>query len=394
MAEAEDTGRAHSIIGASGYDRWSRCPGSVRLQRVAEDYGMSSSSGYAREGTAAHLIAADCIENDRDTWEWVGEHVEVEGDTFVVDDEMAEAVQVWVDTIRKDEREYYEETGELPIIHVEITFDLRDIRDEMFGTSDIVMLMPKWGLIRVYDYKHGVGIPVDVVRNGQLMYYAVGALHDLKWVHSNMDAVELIVVQPRNDHYLGPVRRWRTTFDDLMDWMDNELLPAVDRTREPDAPLHYGDHCRFCPAKTFCPALHELAQEALNMGDKVKPLSDEQLGEWLQKRDALRHFLKGLDDEAYHRLTHGNKVPGYKLVPKQSKRVWTDGAEKEIKAQFGKQGFNIAPKTPAQLEKMKGGEELVKRLAYKPETGLTLAPASDNRPEVQSKKAADVFADY
>lgn len=394
MTQNSGSHRAHSIIGASGFDRWSRCPGSVRLQRVAEAHGRSTSSAYAREGTAAHEIAADCIENDRDTWEWVAEQIEVEGETFVVDDEMAEAVQVWVGTIRQDAEEYRRDTGQWPTILVEVTFDLSEIREEAFGTSDIVMMMPAWKLLRVYDYKHGVGIPVNVVRNGQLMYYGVGAVHSLGRQGNPYEALELVVVQPRNTNSMGPVRRWRTDYEDLTAWMEDELLPAIDRTREHDAPLEPGDHCRFCPAKTFCPALHELAEEALHMEGEVKPLSDEDLGRWMERKKALQHFLKALDDEAYSRLSNGHKVPGIKLVPKKANRTWMEGAEKTLKAKLGSVVYKQELKSPAQIEKLDGGKELAKELAYKPEGGLTLASEDDNRPGVKPQKAADVFSDY
>ena len=393
MTGTSGSHRAHSIIGASGYDRWSRCPGSVRLQRVAEAHGMGSSSSFAKEGTVAHEVAAECIENARDTWEAIGQQIEVEGETYTVDAEMAEAVQVWVDTVLGDAAEYRREVGHQPTILVEVTFDLSDIRAEVFGTSDIVMLLPAWNMIRVYDYKHGVGIPVDVVRNGQLMYYALGALHHLGRQDKGFDGVELVVVQPRNHHHMGPVRRWRTTYDDLAQWMEQRLLPAVDRTRDPDAPLVPGDHCRFCPAKTFCPAMHELAEEALSV-DTVKPLSDEQLAEWLEKRAALRHFIRALDDEGYSRLTRGNTIPGYKLVPKRTSRVWNEGAEKALKSKLGNHAFTTSLKTPAQVEKLDGGREIVKEHAYKPEGGLTMVGENDGRPQVKAQNAADVFKDF
>lgn len=364
------------------------------MQLVAENNGVSTSSSFAREGTAAHEVAADCVENNRDTWEWVDCEVPVEGETFTVDEDMAAAVQVWVETAREDMREYHRDTGEWPILYVEVSFDLGDVREGMFGTSDIVMLMPKWKLVRVYDYKHGVGIAVEANRNGQLMYYALGALHHLGEQSSDYQTVELVIVQPRNDHYMGPVRRWRLGYDELLEWADTELLPAVDRTREEDAPLQYGDHCRFCPAKAFCPALIELANEAYEMGDDIKPLTDAELSDWMRKRAALRHFLRGLDDEAYHRLTKGNEIPGYKLVPKRSARTWVDGAEEELKNKLGDTVFEKKLLTPAKVEKMKGGAELARKLAVKPETGLTLTEVSDNRPEVKARPAADVFKDF
>jgi len=130
------------------------------------------------------------------------------------------------------------------------------------------------------------------------------------------------------------------------------------------------------------------------MNGEVKPLSDEDLGRWMERKKALQHFLKALDDEAYTRLNNGNKVPGLKLVPKSKHRTWVEGAERKLKAKLGDVAFKQEPKTPAQVEKLDGGKELAKELSYKPDGGLTLASDDDSRPAVNVQKAADVFSGY
>ena len=391
--------RAHSMIGASGFSRWSKCPGSIRLQHVAERHDVAAVAGssFASEGTAAHEVAAHCLEQGSDTWEWVGQtiHLKREQEDWPVTVEMAEAVQVWVDTVRQDKEEYTEATGDQAVTLVEVGFDLSDVREGAFGTSDAVTLFPKWGLVTVYDYKHGVGIGVDAERNGQLMYYAAGALHHLGATAQHIEAVELVVVQPRHAHRYGPVRRWRTTTADLHEWVWTELVPAIDRTREPDAPLVPGDHCQFCPARAFCPALRDLAQEYFEMSDQpVQPMSDEELAAWLDKVKAVRHFLKALDDEGYHRLSQGNRLPGYKLVRRRSNRTWADGAEDALKEVLGDAAYKRILLSPAEADKNRLTKEVAKKFAYKPENGLTMAPASDSNEGVEVKPPQDAFAQF
>ena len=393
------SGRAHSLIGASGFSRWSKCPGSIGLQRVAESQEVAAVQGskFAAEGTAAHEVAALCLEQGSDTWEWVGQtvHLKREQKNWPVTAEMAEAVQLWVDTVRQDREEYAATTGDTAVTLVEVSFDLSDIRDGAFGTSDAVTLFPHWGMMSVYDYKHGVGIGVDAERNGQLMYYAAGALHHLGANAQDIQAAELVIVQPRHHHRYGPVRRWRTTTSELNDWVWTELVPAIDRTREPDAPLVPGDHCQFCPARAFCPALQELAQEYFDMSDRpVQPMSDEELSEWLGKVKAVRHFLKALDDEGYHRLSQGNKVPGYKLVARRADRVWADGAEAELKAALGGDAYKQTLISPAQASKRRETKEIAKKFSYKPENGLTMAPASDSNEGVEVKPPQAGFQQF
>ena len=394
----QDQGRRdHSIVGASGFDRWSVCPGSVQLQVDAEGLGYQSSSDFAREGTVAHEIAADCVENDRDSWEWIGEEVPLTKDgifdVWRIEPEMAEAVQTWIDTIRADIAEYRKETGHNPEFMVEVKFDLSDLRPGMFGTSDIVMFMPQWNMVRVYDYKHGIGIPVDAYRNGQLMYYAAGAMHYLGGRGAQIDTVELVVVQPRNFHGMGPVRRWHASLQELVEWVDQELLPAVDRTQDPNAALVPGDHCRFCPAKMICPALQDQYQEFVEMAERsAKALSDEDVADLLAKKPAVQHFIKALDDDAFNRMVQGQKIPGFKLVRKQSRRAWMEGAEEALKQKAGDAAFATELKTPAQVEKLSGMKDLVQDWSHKPDTGRTLAPESDSRPSMTPVTPQEAFA--
>jgi hypothetical protein len=224
------------------------------------------------------------------------------------------------------------------------------------------------------------------------MYYGVGALHELKKDGANYENIEFVIVQPRNYHGMGPVRRWRTTVDELAGWMDNELLPAVDRTRDENAALEAGDHCRFCPAKLICPELQDIAREFLDMAEKSpKPLTDEDIAAWLGQKQALQHFLKALDDEAFNRMLQGHNLPGFKLVKKQAKREWADGAEEALKDKLGEKAYETKLKTPAQVEKMSGMGDLVRQHSHKPDTGRTLAPESDSRPSLTPVSPQDAF---
>jgi hypothetical protein len=74
---------AHSKIGASSMHRWASCPGSVRLSKDMPN----TSSKYAEEGTMAHELAEKLLTNQ-------------EVDLSQYEDEMVEAVKVYVDAIK------------------------------------------------------------------------------------------------------------------------------------------------------------------------------------------------------------------------------------------------------------------------------------------------------
>lgn len=84
---------AHAQLSPSSAERWITCPGSVALCRNLPD----SSSSYADEGTAAHDLAAKCLESGKDAAEFIGETVDK---GFVVDSTMAGYVQQYVDFVR------------------------------------------------------------------------------------------------------------------------------------------------------------------------------------------------------------------------------------------------------------------------------------------------------
>src|SRR3546814_17567355 len=86
----------------------------------------------------------------------------------MVDEEMVEAVQVFLDTIRRDYK-----PGD--VLVVEQRFDLSSWYPGLFGKCDAVLYRPSTGELRVYDLKYGRGVPVEVERNSQELYYGIGA---------------------------------------------------------------------------------------------------------------------------------------------------------------------------------------------------------------------------
>ena len=129
------------------------------------------------------------------------------------------------------------------------------------------------------------------------------------------------------------------------------------------------------------------------LGGDLLSLSDKDLGERLARFKPLTFLVKGMEDETYKRCMNGGEVPGFKLVPKRSDRVWKPGSEIALEEAYGDDMYveqKVA--SPAMIDKKAGGKKLTKRYAYKPDTGLTLAPASDKRVAVR-RSADDVFSD-
>lgn len=75
----------HSEWSPSGFKQIMLCPGSKVLQAGAP----RATSSYAAEGTAAHALLTDCLNNGTAASEFLGMEIEADGMTFDVDDDMA-----------------------------------------------------------------------------------------------------------------------------------------------------------------------------------------------------------------------------------------------------------------------------------------------------------------
>jgi hypothetical protein len=382
--------RAHSPLGASGAYRWMECPGSVYNSEGVDD----PESDFAAEGTAAHTLAAYCLENGADAWQSIDLYPSPKGGfqsappsdgAFVVTKDMADAVQVYLDGIRQR----YGDVAKRNDCGIEESFHVPTIHDLFYGTSDFWVLDSTEEL-HIWDYKHGAGIVVEVQDNPQLKYYAAGVLTKLGlWGY--VKRVVLHICQPRG--FMDPIRSWGISTSDLRAWIIDKLVPSMDRALE-SRDTKSGDHCRFCPARfRACPQLLSDMEEFMAIKEKMDALkgaahlTTEDLARFLNLGEVLKIAHKAARETAYQRAQHGTVIPGWKLAKAKSNRVWKDDAEEKARAQFGDDAFTKPVlKSPAQLEALPLGDTFAKEHAFKPETGLQLVPDSDPRSEAGPAK--------
>jgi Protein of unknown function (DUF2800) len=363
----------HSPLGASGAERWLNCPGSFKLCQTAE----CVTSDHAELGTAAHILAAECINGNRDAWEFIGREPDAEtgyGVGYAENEIDPDAVQEYVDMARL-------------LLHdatkkgVEYVLG-RNYRPNKYfwGTADLLALHED--RLVVADFKYGVGVNVPAEDNPQLLYYAWGAINELYDIDLPEDfAVELIICQPRAA--FGEHRKvWKTTVGYVTKWAQETLLPGMERAIEGDETLAMGDHCQFCDAKLICP----LMQDAFLQHDQPEPttLADADLDKFYAILPQVKMFSKALEAKAQARLTEGAELTSAKLVAMRTTRTWKDGAEKALASELGEDAFKRDLKSPAQVEKLSARyKSFVAEWAYLPEaTGYRVAPASDPAPAV------------
>lgn len=384
--------RAHSPLGASVAHRWIPCSGSVAAQA-----GLPNPTNEpAAKGTAHHEIADQCLKSGFDADRFIGETIHVEKFSFEIEEAGANAVQVYLNSVRADV-----DPGD--ILFAEQSFDLSDVYPGMFGTNDACVYKRKTRHLIVTDYKNGYGI-VDVVDNPQLKYYGVGAARLLAKEGLRVDRVTLRIVQPNAPHVHGPVRDWDIDPLDLIDF-EIELAAAAERAMAPDAPRIAGEHCEYCLAAGTCPVLRSRAVELaqLDFADRTHELTPETISEILNAAPIIEAHLKGVWALAAKLLEEGWEIPGFKRVARQSRRKWAIEDEQEIIDSLGrKYGLEeteitkrklltptqVAGKLPADRgQRGAVKEEFLDRFSVRETAGYTIARDVDPRAIARGSRA-------
>lgn len=387
----------HAQNSASGAHGWMRC---------SDWESNPTGSKAADEGTAAHELAANCLTTGRDAISYRGERIAVGHQTFEVDVEMAEAVQIYVDYVRAL-------PGELM---VEQRLPLTPITGEpdAFGTSDAVVISDE---LVVGDLKFGAN-PSNKVRaseidedgvetpNPQLGIYGTAALLEYDYL-GPFSRVRMVIIQPRLNH----VSEFVMTPDKLLAW--SETVKRAD-TVNPG-----GKQCQWCRKKATCPALAANVQDDVGAAFEVIPVmaagtlinntvtiaEDDQLSAKMQAVDLIEDWCKAVRAEVERRLFAGVEVPGYKLVEgRKGSRAWSDAeaAEQMLKSFRIKHDEMyeyklISPTTAEKLAKSK----IIGERQWPKLTGLitqskgtpSVAPVSDKRPALVVTPTADEFQD-
>jgi len=377
---------AHStVVGGSTAKRLINCPASVKLVQASPPQPTSS---FAEEGTLLHEAAAWCLETDKTSEDAIGfTHNGLTITQELHDEKLKPALDALEELFDKYEvLEFREEQ--------KVAFTRKGLAEhDVFGTTDVMAKSKTVTL--VIDFKFGDGVMVSPEENHQLMFYAGAALEDKStsaFFDVESDAVVLAIIQPSFNNPNGTLQEWTTTRDHIEDFvklLEQRVYTALnDDTLMPTT----GIHCKFCPAASTCKKKIDDAHMALRMA----PDQLDTLGAAMALADELDAWIKEVRKSAHTQLELGNKVSGWKLVPKRASRSWIDEEDaldkvRKMKKLKLEEACTVKLLSPAQLEKVckKKGidystfEDYIQCLS----SGTTIAREDDKRKEALNTKS-------
>lgn len=357
----------HSVIvGGSTASRVINCPGSVAL--VAQ-MPPKPSSKYADEGSLLHEVIAEVIGTGKNPYEFIGRKFnKIELTSDLIDSKLIPAIELFGEVDENYQMEF----------EVESRVGFGDLLPGVFGSTDLIGRLGDTAI--VLDWKFGDGVPVPAEENYQLMFYACAAMRtkETKWAFDGASEIELIIIQPPS------IKRWKTTFKRL-EQFEADLVRAVRRASDAEAPLKAGSHCRWCAAKPICPVITGAVDRVVST--KLANLPAQQIGAYLEKAEILEDWIRSLRELALEMLENDRPVPGWKLIAKRATRQWMDESAAKASLLAHLQESEVMETSlisPAKAEKAlkKVGQSLPEDLVVAISSGSTLAPESDPRPAV------------
>lgn len=299
----------HARLSPSSASRWLLCPGSVALC----DGLPEIRSVYADQGTAAHALAERAFTYKKDAKFFIGETIYVGETGFVVDEDMASAVQVYLEYVRRLPESF-------TVLH-EQKLPLTPLTGEegAEGTADTIAF--DRDTLLVVDYKNGRGVEVDALDNEQMMMYAAAARAEYR-VLGNFTKFKVAIVQPNCDN-ISEFEFTNVELDEFVWEIDQVASSALGGTSE----LSPSDKaCRWCKAKAICPALKQKVIDATSTSfDNLDVVPEDTLSDSMSLTDLVEDWARAVRAEVESRLLGGVAVRGFKLVRgRMGARQWTD----------------------------------------------------------------------
>lgn len=319
----------HDINGPSSLFRRELCPGSARLEAQVPD----EKNEHSERGDRLHALVATALRARKDPV--------LDG----LDDDDRAAVNVCMVYGRGLIAEAEAAGG---VVLIEHKLDLETVGINKGGTLDIGSVIGR--RFRLADWKFGQ-VEVAAPRiNRQMHAYGIGLAREFGCTEG-----EAAIVQPAA---WEAVRSDTFASEDLARW-EARVSAIVTRTRDPQAPLIPGEHCRYCRARKGCPARQVQAEAALadrpsSVVERLEMLEPAQRRDFYDRLKLAKAWIEGSLETIEAEAVEGRlSIPGYRVGKGRGSRVWAQEgpAEMALTVHLGAGSHVRKLLSPAQAEK-------------------------------------------
>jgi uncharacterized protein DUF2800 len=320
------------VLSPSRAARRVACPGSHLLEAKYPNIETEA----AREGTAAHWVAAEVLRGNA-----MPELGSFTPEGEIVTQEMLDGAELYYDHIRgvfKSAHPPVEQESLTKYLHIETERQMPNIHPNCKGTPDCWTYRFFPNEIHLWDYKFG-HTPVDPMDNWQLIEYAAGILQylsDIPYAATSEKpigyAIHFHIVQPRDYRSANKIKTWVVSVEDLEPYF-NTLRRAEAAAMESNAICKPSPECNYCSARHACIALRDTALTIADatMQNLSDDLNDDELGselrylEYAQQR--LNARITGIKEQVLSQLRNGKRIPFYQLDQGRPRERWTKPPE-------------------------------------------------------------------
>jgi len=239
---------------------------------------------------------------------------------------------------------------------IEEKVNISDVYNGIKGTIDFgsysICDIKKQIYLHVCDLKFGKGVIVRAYKNMQLFLYMIGFFKFLQ-SHIHRDiyssykvSATLRIIQPfidmdnlENEDNIWVIENVREAIKTGLP----KLKKAVDNALKPNAPTKPSEKaCKFCKAKTICPALNDLNSaiaELKTKTPKVEELTNEKIGEILNRSSEVETYIAAVKKLALERVINNEKINGWMLGQGRRMRKYLSHAEDVLVSHLGDQAY-------------------------------------------------------
>lgn len=358
-----------------------------------------------RGGTASHWVVSECLERWRDpnggactANDWLGSTAP---NGVIVDDEMVEGAQIFVDNALQIAQEH----GALRSMLIERRVHMPHIHPQNWGTLDLCIPLLKWekvdgnvdravsGLIYMVDYKFGHR-ENKAFANLQLIDYLAGICEEYQIDGHAEQFIEVVfqIVQPFCYHAKSQIDEWRVTIADLRGYVNQLTAKAHEAFSNPT--FTSGAHCRDCKSIVRCETARKSHYSLIDYTNEPCVIDNMngqdlavELGILKQGEATLKARKEAIEEELKHRIGKGESDSGMVLETSTGHLAWTVPKAQAIAfvAQLGIDAAKPDILTPTQTiakasKEMKPiVEQAMKAISKRPSKGLKLIKAADSR---------------